>query len=151
MATEAKQPADTTSLRPTIPPQSEFREARVLVHCPPPVGWIALTADQLHAGRTRATEMFVSSLPLDRDATLGDREDRRPLHTPEGAARVLGVDASWLLRQAREGRVPHVRLGKFVRFDPRAIAEQCGRPAPAAATATPATSVRRTKTGSPGL
>lgn len=29
----------------------------------------------------------------------------------------LGVSASWVLRQARLNEIPHVRLGKFVRFD----------------------------------
>jgi hypothetical protein len=59
------------------------------------------------------------------------------LLTAEAAATVLSVDPQWLLRQAREARIPHVRIGKLVRFDPAAIAEQCAGPA---ATATPATS-----------
>lgn len=33
------------------------------------------------------------------------------------AGELLGVPPSWLLRQAREDKVPHVRLGKYVRFD----------------------------------
>jgi hypothetical protein len=31
---------------------------------------------------------------------------------------LLGVPGSWLLAQARRDKVPHVRLGKYVRFDP---------------------------------
>jgi hypothetical protein len=31
---------------------------------------------------------------------------------------MLVVPASWLLAEARRGRVPHCRLGKYVRFDP---------------------------------
>lgn len=50
---------------------------------------------------------------------------RRPLLTPSDAARMLAVDATWLLRQAREGRIPHIRLGKYVRFDADDIARQC--------------------------
>ena len=34
------------------------------------------------------------------------------------AGDLLGVPGSWLLTQARRGQVPHVRLGKYVRFDP---------------------------------
>jgi excisionase family DNA binding protein len=33
------------------------------------------------------------------------------------AGELLGVPASWLLAQARRGAIPHVRLGKYVRFD----------------------------------
>lgn len=38
------------------------------------------------------------------------------------AARQLGVPPSWLLSEARSNRVPHVRLGKYVRFDPSDLA-----------------------------
>lgn len=39
------------------------------------------------------------------------------LLTAEQAAEVLSVPPSWLLAQAREGKVPHFRLGRYVRFD----------------------------------
>jgi excisionase family DNA binding protein len=32
------------------------------------------------------------------------------------AAELLSVPPSWLLAQARKGAVPHVRLGRYVRF-----------------------------------
>jgi excisionase family DNA binding protein len=35
----------------------------------------------------------------------------------EGAAKLLGVPASWILAEARADRVPHMRLGRYVRFD----------------------------------
>jgi hypothetical protein len=31
---------------------------------------------------------------------------------------LLGVPPTWLLAQARKDGVPHLRLGKYVRFDP---------------------------------
>jgi len=34
------------------------------------------------------------------------------------AGDLLGVPGSWVLAQARSDRVPHVRLGRYVRFDP---------------------------------
>lgn len=40
-----------------------------------------------------------------------------PLIDAEAAAVLLGVPKSWVLAEAREGRIPHVRLGKYVRFD----------------------------------
>jgi excisionase family DNA binding protein len=39
------------------------------------------------------------------------------LMTAEQAGELLSVPASWLLREARAGRVPHVRLGRYVRFE----------------------------------
>jgi excisionase family DNA binding protein len=32
------------------------------------------------------------------------------------AAELLSVPPSWLLAQARKGAIPHVRLGRYVRF-----------------------------------
>jgi hypothetical protein len=34
------------------------------------------------------------------------------------AGKLLGVPHTWLLAEARRDRVPHVRLGRYVRFDP---------------------------------
>jgi hypothetical protein len=34
------------------------------------------------------------------------------------AGELLGVPGSWVLTQARADRIPHVRLGRYVRFDP---------------------------------
>jgi excisionase family DNA binding protein len=39
------------------------------------------------------------------------------LLTAEELAVRLGVPAKWPLREARAGRIPHVRLGRYVRFD----------------------------------
>lgn len=36
----------------------------------------------------------------------------------ERAARLLGVPKTWVLAEARAGRIPHVRLGRYVRFEP---------------------------------
>lgn len=33
------------------------------------------------------------------------------------AGELLNVPASWCLEQARADRIPHVRLGRYVRFD----------------------------------
>ena len=37
------------------------------------------------------------------------------------AGELLGVPASWVLAQARAGRIPHVRLGRYVRFEPQEL------------------------------
>lgn len=33
------------------------------------------------------------------------------------AGRLLNVPASWVLAEARANRIPHVRFGRYVRFD----------------------------------
>ena len=40
-----------------------------------------------------------------------------PLVDAREAAKLLGVPPTWLLAQARQQRVPHHRLGHYVRFD----------------------------------
>ena len=40
-----------------------------------------------------------------------------PLLDAKGAAELLNVPPSWILAEARAGRIPHVRLGRYVRFD----------------------------------
>jgi excisionase family DNA binding protein len=35
----------------------------------------------------------------------------------KAAAALLGVPPSWVLAQARADRIPHVRFGRYVRFD----------------------------------
>lgn len=41
-----------------------------------------------------------------------------PLIDASAAGALLGVPASWVLAEARAGRIPHIRLGRYVRFDP---------------------------------
>ena len=43
------------------------------------------------------------------------------LLTPAEAAEVLRVPTSWIYRAAREGRLPHLRLGRYVRLDEREL------------------------------
>ncbi len=41
----------------------------------------------------------------------------------KAASTMLGVPPTWLLAQAREGRIPHHRLGHYVRFNPKDLKE----------------------------
>ena len=41
----------------------------------------------------------------------------RALIDAKAAGELLGVPPTWLLRQARRDAVPHIRLGRYVRFD----------------------------------
>lgn len=36
----------------------------------------------------------------------------------QAAAELLGVPKTWVLAQARAQRIPHLRLGRYVRFEP---------------------------------
>jgi excisionase family DNA binding protein len=44
-----------------------------------------------------------------------------PLLDAKQAAALLGVPSSWVLAEARADRIPHVRLGRYVRFDADAL------------------------------
>jgi excisionase family DNA binding protein len=40
-----------------------------------------------------------------------------PLLDAKAAAALLGVPPSWVLAEARADRIPHVRFGRYVRFE----------------------------------
>lgn len=54
---------------------------------------------------------------ITRRAVTGDTHSFA-LIDAKAASRMLGVPYTWLLAQAREGRIPHHRLGHYVRFNP---------------------------------
>ena len=98
----------------------------MLFHLPSPIGWIAMDPPELQKARERACE----ELHLFAEACEGNARssDFVPLLlTAEGAARALAVETAWLLREARKGNLPHVRLGKYIRFDPREVIGRCTR------------------------
>jgi excisionase family DNA binding protein len=41
-----------------------------------------------------------------------------PLLDADQVAELLNVPASWVRAQASEDRIPHIKLGRYVRFDP---------------------------------
>ena len=50
------------------------------------------------------------------------QESSRPLFVDAKAAgALLDVPASWLMQEARAGRVPHVKFGHYTRFDPEQL------------------------------
>jgi excisionase family DNA binding protein len=49
----------------------------------------------------------------------------------KAVAELLGVPVSWVREQTRAGAIPHVRLGRYVRFDEAAVrawVAECSRP-----------------------
>jgi excisionase family DNA binding protein len=54
--------------------------------------------------------------------TVRENEQRSDaLIDARGAAELLGVPSTWILAEARCNRVPHVRLGRYVRFRREAL------------------------------
>jgi excisionase family DNA binding protein len=53
-----------------------------------------------------------------RDAKHPNEGGGNALLDAPGAAALLAVPKSWVLAEARAGRIPHCRLGRYVRFDP---------------------------------
>ena len=73
----------------------------------------ARTSGQRHM-RRRATSM----LPRHRNRGIHEAgAPFAPLIDAKAAGRLLGVPNTWLLAQARAGRIPHHRLGQYVRFN----------------------------------
>ena len=52
-------------------------------------------------------------------------EGTAPLLDAKAAAELLSVPASWVLAEARADRIPHIRLGRYVRFDADELRDWC--------------------------
>lgn len=86
----------------------------------------ALTATLLPPPRTRRAHPDLAhhthrGRGIHQHPDPGAREQPRsftPLIDAQAASELLGVPYTWLLAQARAGRIPHHRLGHYVRFNP---------------------------------
>ncbi|MGI8427268.1 MAG: hypothetical protein ACR2M4_11910 [Actinomycetota bacterium] len=74
--------------------------------------FLGLTCEEFRAALERGRELVGTT------ATPSGANDDAPGHllTAEGMEELTEVPATWFLEQARLGRVPHHRLGKYVRF-----------------------------------
>lgn len=86
-----------------------------------PFGPIALTLNQLRSARALANELIVADNDLHEDRDASKRPESPTLVDAREIARLIGIKPSWLLQRAREGRIPHYRIGKYIRFDPAEI------------------------------
>ncbi len=83
-----------------------------------PYGPLALTSGQLRAAQSLAGDLLaVEPSPKTPSGESGSPETTALIDAAE-AGRLLGVPPSWVLQRARENRIPSVRIGKYVRFDP---------------------------------
>lgn len=58
-------------------------------------------------------------------AALISRETLPPFLDARQASTILNVPASWIAAEARAGRIPHVRLGRYVRFNGDELMRWC--------------------------
>jgi excisionase family DNA binding protein len=58
---------------------------------------------------------------------IAQRQAPAPLLDAAAAGALLNVPASWVLAEARAGRMPAVRMGKYVRFRSADLAEWLDR------------------------
>jgi excisionase family DNA binding protein len=42
---------------------------------------------------------------------------------PDAAAEMMGVSRRWVMEAAKRDAIPHVRIGRFIRFDDEALQE----------------------------
>jgi len=52
-----------------------------------------------------------------------DTPNPKKLLTADDIAEMLGMSKDWIYEQVRANRIPHVRLGRYVRFRQEAIEE----------------------------
>ncbi|MFZ1926911.1 MAG: helix-turn-helix domain-containing protein [Solirubrobacteraceae bacterium] len=75
-------------------------------------------------GAAGADHVGASELALEVASLIG-RETHAPLLDARQAAAILNVPASWIAAEARAGRIPHVRLGRYVRFNAEELMRWC--------------------------
>ena len=63
-----------------------------------------------------ATQLDVHELAAEVAALVAERQAPPPLLDAKAAGELLGVPSSWCLAEARAGRLPHVKLGKYTRW-----------------------------------
>jgi hypothetical protein len=111
---------------------------RVLIPLPG-IGTLALSADAYRDGLAEGAKLAAAAAPS--SAPTGD-----PLLDAEQAAAQMSVTARWLEDSARAGIIPHVKLGRFIRFRVSEIAAHCrveGAPMPGSTDSQSVTPIRR--------
>jgi len=80
--------------------------------------FLALSPEQFTEARTLGMQLAGPA----RQAA-NDQPQEAPLLSAEQMEARTSVPASWFLEQARKNAIPHVRLGKYVRFELSAVRE----------------------------
>jgi len=69
----------------------------------------------------KTLEGALLSFMLSRQDAEGSQRQTKDLVTAPELAKLWGVPETWVRDQARMGRLPHVRLGHYVRFRPEEV------------------------------
>jgi len=62
------------------------------------------------------TQIDVHALAVEIAAVIADHQTPAALLDADAAAELLNVPSSWVLAEARAGRLPSLKLGRYVRF-----------------------------------
>lgn len=106
----------------------------------PGVGTLALDRESFAAALAAGGELMASDAPSPAGATA------EPLLDADQAAAQMNVTARWLEDSARAGIIPHIKLGRFIRFRVSEIAAHCrveGAPIPRSTDSQSVSPIRR--------
>jgi hypothetical protein len=106
----------------------------------PGVGTLALDRETFAAALAAGAELTATAAPSPTASTA------EPLLDADQAAAQMNVTARWLEDSARAGIIPHVKLGRFIRFRVSEIAAHCrveGAPMPGSTDSQSVTPIRR--------
>jgi len=101
--------------------------------------WLALDRETFAAALVAGAEMMAADAPSPAAAT-------EPLLDADQAAAQMSLSARWLEDSARAGIIPHIKLGRFIRFRVSEIAAHCrveGAPMPSSTDNQSVTPIRR--------
>lgn len=101
--------------------------------------WLALDAEAFAAALAAGAEISAGATPSPASAA-------EQLLDADQAAAQLSVTARWLEDSARAGIIPHIKLGRFIRFRVSEIAAHCrveGAPMPGSTDSQSVTPIRR--------
>jgi hypothetical protein len=73
--------------------------------------WLALSTEQLQHALQRGQAVIGAAVSHSAAETPPER-----VLDAEGMQSETGIPASWYLDAARQGKIPHIRAGKYVRF-----------------------------------
>ncbi len=102
--------------------------------------WLILDREAFAAALAAGAEMMAAAAPSPTNSAA------EPLLAADQAAAQMNVTARWLEDSARAGIIPHVKLGRFIRFRVSEIAAHCrveGAPMPSSTDNQSVTPIRR--------
>ncbi len=97
----------------------------------PGLGTLALSREAFAEALAAGAEMIAAAAP----SSVASTPSTEPLLDADQAGAQMCVSGRWLEESARAGIIPHVRLGKYLRFRVSEIAAHCrvkGAPPPRA-------------------